>query len=111
MIFEKINEFSEGKYTIDVPATQIASDFEEKRGDSAAVIEALSITQRFISTCKQLGFPALSLRLNPYSLSQTCLSESSIWTTLRRPRTLDSIIIYRRFTLRLLFECPLQEGA
>ncbi len=52
MILDKVNEFSEGKYTIAVPASQIAAEFEEKRGDSAAVIEALSITQRFISTCK-----------------------------------------------------------
>ncbi|KAH9964521.1 hypothetical protein BC827DRAFT_1187647 [Russula dissimulans] len=52
MIFEKISQFSEGKYTIDVLAAQIASDFEEKRGDSAVIIEALGITQRFISTSK-----------------------------------------------------------
>ena len=52
MILDKISQFSEGKYTIDVPAAQICVDFEEKRGDSAAVIEALSITQRFISTCE-----------------------------------------------------------
>jgi amphiphysin len=52
MILDKISQFSEGKYTIDVPAAQICADFEEKRGDSAAVIEALTVTQRFISTCK-----------------------------------------------------------
>jgi len=52
MILDKISQFSEGKYTIDVPAAQISADFEEKRGDSAAVIEALGVTQRFISTSK-----------------------------------------------------------
>jgi amphiphysin len=52
MILDKINQFSEGKYTVDVSSSQIATDFEEKRGDAAAVIEALSITQRFISTCE-----------------------------------------------------------
>ena len=52
MILDKINQFSEGKYTTDVPASQIAAEYEEKRGDAAAVIEALSITQRFISTCE-----------------------------------------------------------
>jgi amphiphysin len=52
MILDKINQFSEGKYTVDVPASQIAAEYEEKRGDAAAVIEALSITQRFISTCE-----------------------------------------------------------
>jgi amphiphysin len=51
MILEKINQFSEGKYTVDMPAAQIVTDYEEKRGDAAAVVEALGITQRFISTC------------------------------------------------------------
>ncbi|KAH9994379.1 BAR-domain-containing protein [Russula vinacea] len=50
MILDKINQFAEGKYTVDVSAAQIAAEYEEKRGDSAAVIEALSITQRFVST-------------------------------------------------------------
>jgi amphiphysin len=54
MISDKINQFSEGKYTLDVPAAQIVADFEDKRGDTAAVVEALSVTQRFVSTCKQL---------------------------------------------------------
>jgi len=54
MILDKINQFSEGKYSVDVPAAHITAEFEEKRGDTAAVIEALSITQRFISTCEQL---------------------------------------------------------
>jgi amphiphysin len=52
MILDKINQFSEGKYSVDVPASQIAAEYEEKRGDAAAVIEALSVTQRFISTCE-----------------------------------------------------------
>jgi amphiphysin len=52
MITDKINQFSEGKYTLDVSPAQIVAEFEEKRGDTAAVVEALSITQRFISTCK-----------------------------------------------------------
>ena len=59
MILEKINQFSEDKYDVDVSAAQITADFEEKRGDSAAVIEALSITQRFVSTCKRLTFHSL----------------------------------------------------
>ncbi|KAH9982179.1 hypothetical protein BGW80DRAFT_1471107 [Lactifluus volemus] len=52
MILDKISQFSEGKYAIDVPADQIVTDYEDKRGDAAAVIEALSINQRFISTSK-----------------------------------------------------------
>ena len=50
MILEKIGQFSEGKYTVDVSPAQIALEYEEKRGDSAEVIEALSIIQRFVST-------------------------------------------------------------
>ncbi len=57
MILDKINQFSEGKYTVDMPPSGIVGEFEEKRGDSAAVIEALSITQRFISTCKSNSHP------------------------------------------------------
>lgn len=56
MILDKINQFSENKYTVDMPASQIVAEYEDKRGDSAAVIEALSITQRFISTCEQPTF-------------------------------------------------------
>jgi amphiphysin len=63
MILDKINQFSEGKYAVDVPAAQIGAEYEEKRGDSAAVVEALSITQRFISTCKQLARFPLSAHL------------------------------------------------
>jgi hypothetical protein len=50
MILEKIGQFSEGKYTVDMPAAQIALEYEEKRGGAAEVIEALSINQRFVST-------------------------------------------------------------
>lgn len=56
MILDKINQFSENKYTVDMPASQIVAEYEDKRGDSAAVIEALSITQRFISTCERPTF-------------------------------------------------------
>jgi amphiphysin len=63
MILDKINQFSEGKYTVDMPAAQIGADYEEKRGDAAAVIEALSINQRFISTCEQLACFPLSVYL------------------------------------------------
>jgi len=52
MILDKINQFSEGKYTLDIPAAQIGTEYEEKCSDATAVIEALGITQRFISTSK-----------------------------------------------------------
>ncbi len=55
MILDKINQFSEGKYTLDMPAAQIGTEYEEKCSDATAVIEALGITQRFISTCKSFS--------------------------------------------------------
>ncbi|KAI9065510.1 BAR-domain-containing protein [Trametes sanguinea] len=53
LMLEKLHGFAEGKYDITVPAAQIASDFEERRGDALERIEALNITKRLIST-----FPA-----------------------------------------------------
>ncbi|KAI0252672.1 hypothetical protein BJV78DRAFT_1200291 [Lactifluus subvellereus] len=57
MILDKISQFSEGKYAVDVPAAQIIADYENKRGDVGAVVEALSINQRFVSTCELPGLP------------------------------------------------------
>ena len=98
MILDKINQFSEGNYTVDVPASQIVADFEEKRGDSAAVIEALSITQRFISTCEQRTFliSPISLRSDfptAHSLSQT-YGPATIRIAPRRPLSVDSIHVH-----------------
>ncbi|KAI0063155.1 BAR-domain-containing protein [Artomyces pyxidatus] len=52
MLLEKINQFSDGKYDVSVAAAQISQDYETKLGDAATITEALSITQRFISTSK-----------------------------------------------------------
>jgi hypothetical protein len=65
MILDKISQFSEGKYAIDVPATQIVADYENKRGEAASVVEALSINQRFISTCKLPGLLSPTPPLKP----------------------------------------------
>ena len=54
LLLEKVNTFAEGKYDVSVPAEQIASDFEEKRGDAMQRVEALNITKRIISTCTSL---------------------------------------------------------
>ncbi|KAF8499111.1 BAR-domain-containing protein [Russula emetica] len=83
MILDKINQFSEGKYTVDMPASQITAEFEEKRGDAAAVIEALSITQRFISTSKlvaqhrQSGTPPIGRSPSTASTSTSTLSKKT----------------------------------
>ncbi|KAH8992078.1 BAR-domain-containing protein [Lactarius akahatsu] len=82
MILEKISQFSEGKYTIDMPAAQIATDYEEKRGDAAAVIEALSINQRFISTSKMVS-QNRSLASGTTAVSRSTSSASTLTTSSR----------------------------
>ncbi|OSD05626.1 BAR-domain-containing protein [Trametes coccinea BRFM310] len=52
LMLEKVHGFAEGKYDVTVPAAQIASDFEERRGDALERIEALNITKRLISTSR-----------------------------------------------------------
>jgi hypothetical protein len=49
-----MNSFAdEAKYDIsNVPAAQIAQEYEEKRTDAWSVIESLSIVKRIISVCK-----------------------------------------------------------
>src|SRR6267142_1692363 len=111
MISDKINQFSEGKYTLDVPAAQIVAEFEEKRGDTATVVEALSITQRFVSTCKQLH-PILPNRLRdlikpPFlatqRLSQTCQPApiDIHWNNNRyRPLSIDGLVVHDEHFLK-----------
>ncbi|KAI0247307.1 hypothetical protein BJV78DRAFT_1285673 [Lactifluus subvellereus] len=65
LILDKISQFSEGKYAVDVLTTQIIADYENKRGAAAAVVEALSVSQRFISTQLIVKFriPAVQLAI------------------------------------------------
>src|SRR6266404_3204671 len=98
MILEKISQFSEGKYTVDMPSAQIATDYEEKRGESAAVIEALSINHRFVSTCMLVLSPRMphsqphlvkmvsqnrSLSSGSTAVSRSASSASTLTTTSR----------------------------
>ena len=95
MLLDKINQFSEGNYIVDVPYSQITAEFEEKRGDSAAVIEALSVTQRFVSTCEQRTFHIsriLRSDFPPQPLSETCRPAPTNRTVPSRPLTVDGII-------------------
>lgn len=57
MLLEKMNSFAdESKFDIgNVPGTQIAADYEEKRTDAWSVIENLSIIKRIISVCKLIS--------------------------------------------------------
>ncbi|KAF7306460.1 Bar adaptor protein [Mycena indigotica] len=54
VIHEKMNSFAdENKFDIsNVPGSQIAGEYEEKRTDAWSTIEDLNIVKRIISTCK-----------------------------------------------------------
>ncbi|EMD41357.1 hypothetical protein CERSUDRAFT_79015 [Gelatoporia subvermispora B] len=54
MLLEKLSGFAEGKFDITVAAAEIASEFEQKRTDAQAQIEALAITQRYMGTSKMV---------------------------------------------------------
>ncbi|RPD68771.1 BAR-domain-containing protein [Lentinus tigrinus ALCF2SS1-7] len=54
LLLEKVNTFAEGKYDVSVPPAQIASDFEDRRGDAMERVEALNITKRLISTSRMV---------------------------------------------------------
>ncbi|KAF9056403.1 BAR-domain-containing protein [Panaeolus papilionaceus] len=56
LIFEKMNSFADdAKYDIqNVPAAQIAQDYEEKRTDAWQVIENLNIIKRIISVSRMV---------------------------------------------------------
>ncbi|KAF8550314.1 BAR-domain-containing protein [Imleria badia] len=53
LFLEKMNSFAEGRYNVtNVPASQIQSDYENKRTDAWSQIEDLGITKRILSTSK-----------------------------------------------------------
>ncbi|KAI9572620.1 hypothetical protein HD554DRAFT_2014923 [Boletus coccyginus] len=53
LFLEKMNSFAEGRYNVsNGPASQIQSDYENKRTDAWGQIEDLGILKRFVSTSK-----------------------------------------------------------
>ncbi|KAI0089772.1 BAR-domain-containing protein [Irpex rosettiformis] len=53
LLLEKMNAFAENaKYDVSVPTSQVIPDYENKRTDAWAQIEAFNITKRIISTSK-----------------------------------------------------------
>ncbi|TBU23106.1 BAR-domain-containing protein [Dichomitus squalens] len=78
LLLEKLNSFAEGKLEVSVPAAQIATDFEERRGDALERLTALNITQRIISTSRLVQSQrAASGSGGPPSLGRTQSSASS----------------------------------
>ena len=52
LFLEKINSCAEGKYNVtNGPASEIQSNYENKRTDAWSQIEDLGITKRIVSTC------------------------------------------------------------
>ncbi|KZV74772.1 BAR-domain-containing protein [Peniophora sp. CONT] len=85
MLLEKLNTFVDGKYDVTVSPAQIVEEYEQKRGDSAEQIEALAITQKFISTSKIV---AQSRGLSPgASLGRSASSLSTGSAASRSPST------------------------
>jgi len=53
LFLEKMNSFAEGRYNVvNVPSSQIQSDYENNRTDAWSRIEDLGITKRILSTSK-----------------------------------------------------------
>ncbi|OCH88366.1 BAR-domain-containing protein [Obba rivulosa] len=52
MLLEKLSGFAEGKFDVSITGAEIATEYEQKRNDAQAEIEALTITQRYTSTSK-----------------------------------------------------------
>ncbi|KAI0696492.1 BAR-domain-containing protein [Cerioporus squamosus] len=86
LLLEKVNTFAEGKYDVSVPAAQIASDFEAKRGDALERVEALNITKRLISTSR-LVQANRSVSGGSSSLGRTATASSTSSAASRSPST------------------------
>ena len=81
LILEKMNSFAdETKYDIsNVPAAQIAQEYEEKRTDAWSVIENLAIVKRIVSVCKFNGYVPYVFCLRGFFLQRG-------WSRRRAPR-------------------------
>ncbi|KAI8983196.1 BAR-domain-containing protein [Trametes punicea] len=84
MMLEKLHGFADGKFDISVPAAQIASDFETRRGDALQRIEALNISKRLISTSRMVQAQRASAGLAPPSIGRSSTASS---TSSRSPST------------------------
>jgi len=96
LILEKMNAFAEErKYDIsNVPAAQIAQDYEEKRTDAWSDIEGLSIVKRIISVSRMVQ----ASRAGQTSLGRqgTTSSSSSTSNLKPQPRSISSGSDYKK---------------
>ncbi|CDO74789.1 hypothetical protein BN946_scf185001.g37 [Trametes cinnabarina] len=87
LMLEKLHGFAEGKFDVTVSAAQIASDFEERRGDALERIEALNITKRLISTSRLVQAQRSGSGLAPPSIGRSSTMSS---TSSRSPSATSS---------------------
>ncbi|KAF7320137.1 Bar adaptor protein [Mycena kentingensis (nom. inval.)] len=87
LIHEKMNAFAdENKYDIsNVPGSQIAADYEDKRSDAWSTIEDLNITKRIISTSKLVQANRANGGGSTLSRSATTASSVSATSSLTPP--------------------------
>jgi len=52
LMLDKLHGFAEGRYDVSITGNEIAAEYEQKRSDAWERVEALNITQRFLSTSK-----------------------------------------------------------
>ncbi|KIJ32743.1 hypothetical protein M422DRAFT_61520 [Sphaerobolus stellatus SS14] len=55
LMLEKLQGFSEGRYSVPNTTAEIADEWQVRRGDIGERVEALSLTKRFVSTTKILA--------------------------------------------------------
>ena len=53
-MMEKLQGFTDGKFSVTMSGAEIEAEYMEKRGDAVERVEALSITHRILSTCASL---------------------------------------------------------
>jgi amphiphysin len=81
LFLEKMNSFAQSRYNItNGPASQIQSDYENKRTDAWLQIEDLGITKRIVSTCTWINCLKIpSLSTGPAAwFAQPSLSKRSV---------------------------------
>ncbi|EJD55053.1 BAR-domain-containing protein [Auricularia subglabra TFB-10046 SS5] len=54
LMMEKLQGFTDGKFSTAMSGDEIAAEYEERRGDAVERVEALSITHRILSTSRMM---------------------------------------------------------
>jgi len=98
LILEKMNSFAdEAKYDIsNVPAAQIAQDYEEKRTDAWSVIEELSIVKRIISVSRLVQASRAQSGQTSLGRQGTTSSSPSSSSLKAQPRSISSGSNYKK---------------